>query len=192
MGQSFKYLNGYVLLLSVSKHAFMKIGLTILIAISSFTIGFGTEKSTDIAGDSTVKVLVLPPYDEIANAGISPDIQTILESALTDKGHLSIIPFPFRKLMGVPYQMVYDKKYCKPILNKVDCDVIIMTQIITNNERKPGIWPWTYKIRVYNVRTDKQMNSIEGENLKADEFSKDIANKIDKLIKDIELTFKTR
>lgn len=168
----------------------MKIGLIIIIAIGSVTIGFSSKMSIDITTDSVVNVLIIPPHDEIANAGISPDIREILETVLTNRGKLSVIPFPFKKLIDVPYQMVFDKKYCKPIADKVDCDIIIMTQIITDNERKPGIWPWAYKIRIYNIRTGKQLNSIEGKNLKEDDVQKDIVGKIDKLMTDIELTFK--
>ena len=170
----------------------MKIRLTILLTVGLLVTDFVTAKSNDIVGDSTIRVLVLPPYDEIAHAGVSPETRRILESSLANKGQLSIIPFPFKTLMGVPYQMVFDKKYCDPILDKVDCDVIIMTQLITDNERKPGIWPWSYNIRVYNTRTKKQLNSIRGEKLKAEDLAGDISTKIDKLIKDIDLTFDTR
>jgi hypothetical protein len=137
-----------------------------------------------------MRILVLPPFDEIANAGISPDIRKIIESALIAQGKLSVISFPFKQLMGVPYQMVFDKKYCKPILDKVDCDIIVMSQIITENERKPGVWPWSYKIRVYNARTGKQLNSVQGDNLKAEDFQNDINSKVDKLVNDIRQTFK--
>lgn len=151
---------------------------------------FGTEWTVTNPTDSTLRILVLPPFDEIANAGVSPDIRKIIESALIDQGQTSVILFPFKQLMGVPYQMVFDKKYCKPILEKVDCDIIIMSQIITDNERKPGIWPWSYKIRVYNARTGKQLNSIQGDNLKGEDFQNDISKKVDKLLKDIGQTFK--
>ena len=97
-----------------------------------------------------------------------------------------MIPFPFRELMGVPYQMVFDKKYCQPIVDKVDCDVVIMTQLITNNELKAGMWPWAYKVRLYNPRTDKQLHSISGDNLQFVDLEKDINSKADKLVKDIE------
>ncbi len=170
----------------------MKITLTICVTLSCLAIGFAEGKSMNILADSSIKVLVLPAYDEIANAGASPDIQRILESILTNKGQISTIRFPFRKLMNVPYQMVYDKKYCKPILAKVDCDIIVMSQIITNNDRKPGIWSWAYKIRIYNVNTDKQLNSIEGQDLNADDFRADIESKAAKLIRDIERTLSHR
>jgi hypothetical protein len=170
----------------------MKIALTILVNLVSLTIGFATAKLVSAQTDSMIKVLVLPAYDPIVNAGASPEIRTILESALTGKSGIAIISFPFKKLMNVPYQMVYDKKYCKSITEKVDCDIIVMSQLITDNEHRSGIGPWAYKIRIYNVRTDQQVNSIRAENLKAGDFERDIGQKISALIKDIEVTFKTR
>ena len=74
-------------------------------------------------------VLVLIPYDEIANAGRSPNIQQCLESEFRKIDSFDLRPFPFKKLMGVPYQMVYDKKYCKSILEKVTVDYIIMSKL---------------------------------------------------------------
>jgi hypothetical protein len=162
-------------------------GLVIVIAL--LVTGSVNGKPLEVAGDSTIKVLVLPPYDEIANAGVSPDTQAMLETALTIHGQLSVIRFPFKTLMGVPYQMVFDKKYCEAILAKVDCDIIIMTRIVTNNERKAGSWPWTYHVRVYNVRTKKQLDSIKGENLKAEDLAGDISGKVDQLVKEIQVTF---
>jgi hypothetical protein len=151
-------------------------------ANSPWTFGFGNEADRP---DSMIRVLVLPPYDRIANVGGSPDTRSILEETLSGKNRLSVIPFPFKKLMGVRYQMIFDKKYCKEILEKVDCDVVVMTQIITDNELRPGIWPWAYKVRVYNARSEKQIESISGNDLKAEDFRKDIESKVDKLISDI-------
>ena len=146
----------------------------------------GTATLSEGKSDSVISVLVLIPYDEIANAGVSPDTRIVLESALAGKGRISVIPFPFRKLMGVPYQMVYDKKYCKPIIDKVECDVIIMTQLITDSEREPNAWQWAYNVRVLNVMTGKQRDSIRGMNLHVDEVAGDIMKKIDQLVEDIE------
>lgn len=167
----------------------MKIGLTIVFAIASFTKVFGSEFTVPPLKDSTVKVLVLPPYDEIANEGISPDITKIIGSALTKQSRLNVIPFPYKQLMSVPYQMVFDKKYCKPIIDKVDCDIIVMSQIATR-ERESGVWLWSYKIRVYNTRTGKQVNSIQGIDLRTDAIQSDINTRIDKLVQDIVLSFK--
>jgi hypothetical protein len=168
----------------------MKIALILLIAMTSFGKGFGAMIAMDALNDSTISVLVLPAYDEIANAGVSPDTRKILESTLANQRHLLVLPLPFKKLRGVAYQMVFDKKYCRKILEKVDCDIIIMTKIITENERKPGSWPWSYKIRIYNTKTGIQLNSIQGDNLKAEEFQDDINRKVHELVSDIGQTFK--
>lgn len=168
----------------------MKFRLIIFIATFSPTLVFGIAPVVTNQADSAIRILVLPSFDEIANAGASPDIRRIIESELADRQPLSVISFPFKRLSGVPYQMVFDKKDCKPILDKVDCEIIIMSQIITDNEQKPGAWPWSYKIRVYNTRTGKQINSIQGDNLKTEDIQNDIHSKREKLIGDIERTFK--
>lgn len=150
-------------------------------------------KKKDNEKDS-IRILVLIPYDNIANLGSSPDIEGILEKVLLDKENFKIIPFPLKKLMGVSYQQVYDKKYCKPIVEKVDCDIIVMSQIITKGESDPGFWPrpWNYRTKILNVRTDKQMESINGENLEAGDFKKDITGKSNKLITDILRIYKEK
>ena len=168
----------------------MNTGIAILLTICSLT---GTRdtilKIENHKRDSIIKVLVLPPHDRIANAGISPDIQLMLENSLSKKTRLGVIPFPFKELMGVPYQNIFDKKYCKPIIDKVDCDVIIMTQILTNNELKAGTWPWAYKVRIFRPRTGKQLHSISGDNLQFNDFEKEINSKADRLAKDIESVY---
>jgi hypothetical protein len=139
--------------------------------------------------DTVISVLVLPAYDEIANGGASPDTQYILEKTLSNHDTLKVLPFRLQKLMGVRYQMVYDKKYCQPILDKVPTDIIIMSRIITKNEHEPGIWPWAYEVKIYNVKTNKQITSIRGKDLEAENFSRDINSKKDKLLADIFNTF---
>jgi len=130
-------------------------------------------------------ILVLPPYDEIANAGVSPDIQKIIESELHKNDSVNVLNFPYKALMNVPYQMIYDKKFCGPILAHIQPDIIIMSRLITDNERKPGHWPWTYSIKIYNPKKDIQIESIYKEQVHADEISKDIKSKQQTFIKDI-------
>jgi hypothetical protein len=139
--------------------------------------------------DTVISVLILPAYDLIANGGASPDTRRILEKLFSNHDRLKVMPFPWRELMEVPYQMVYDKKYCKPITDRVHTDVIIMSQIVTKNEHVPGIWPWHYEVKIYNVKTDRQLTSIKGNDLKAEDFDDDINGKKSKLIADIFATF---
>jgi hypothetical protein len=144
------------------------------------------------AQDSTITVLVLPPYVEIIHTGTSPDTQEILERILNRKDKVKVIKFPLKKLMGTPYQMVYDKKYCAPIIEKIKCDIIVMTRIITKNELERGIWPWTYTTRIYNIKIGKQFDSIRGIDLDDKDFAKDIASKSDKLVDDIIRSFNSK
>lgn len=148
-----------------------------------------TDKVEKLTVDS-LKVLVLPPYDEIAGLGASPDTQGILEDILAGKENLKVIPFPLKTLMNVSYQMIYDKKYCKPIIDRVPCDVIIMSRIITKNEHEPGLWPWAYRVRIYNTKTNRQVESISGSGFhEFSELRKDMVNKIDTLVKNIHQSF---
>jgi hypothetical protein len=135
--------------------------------------------------EDAIRVLVLPPYDKIANLGVSPDSQKWLEEALSKHERFSVIPFPLKKLQGVSYQMIYDKRYCKPIVDKVACDVIVMTQLITENEFKPGTHPWSYSIKIYDVASGKQFESIAGKNLLAESIKQDLLGKISQLVADI-------
>ncbi|HMK18707.1 MAG TPA: hypothetical protein VK492_10920 [Chitinophagaceae bacterium] len=106
-------------------------------------------------------VLVLPPFDVIANEGISPDIQKILEKTISNDTTLALIKFPYQQLMNVPYQNVFDKKYCKPITDKLQTDIILMTKLeqatrtgqITRDR-------WSFQIKIYNTKTEKQFLSL--------------------------------
>ena len=121
-----------------------------------------------------LSVIVLPPFDEIANAGISPSVQKYLETEISKDTSLTLIKFPYNDLMNVPYHNVFDKKYCKPITDKVDADIIIMTKL-EQRERTGQMTSdkWSLSIRLYNVKKDNQVNSkITGDNLSDVEINK--------------------
>lgn len=104
-----------------------------------------------------LSVIVLPPFDKIANEGISPDVQKYLEREISKDTSLNVIKFPYRALMNVPYQNVFDKKYCKPITDKVDADIIVMTKLelkVRTGQMTSDTWGVSF--RIYNVRTDDQ------------------------------------
>src|SRR5687768_1445385 len=83
-----------------------------------------------------LSVLVLPPFDEIANEGISPGVQEYLEREISKDTSVTLIEFPYKDLMNVPYHNVFDKKYCKPITDRIDADVVIMTKL--DQEERTG------------------------------------------------------
>jgi hypothetical protein len=132
-------------------------------------------------------VLILPPYDEIANAGISPDIQQYLENELAKDSSIILIKFPLKKLMGVPYQMVFDKKYCKPIIDKIKTDMIVMSKIdqvlptgSMSNDK------WKIQFRIYNTNSETQINStVSSDSLTSDEIKDFLTLNRDRLIKEI-------
>lgn len=110
-------------------------------------------------------VLVLPPYDLNANGGFSPEIQDILEKNFKYNSEIDLIKFPFKKLKHTPYQNVYDKKYCKLILEKLNVDFIVMSKInlkdiLIQNKK------WDLSFRIYNVKTNQQIDSkLKGKDL---------------------------
>ena len=150
-----------------------KTNIKTAIAVSSDTTIIPKSTLTNLA------VLILPPYDMIANAGISPDIQQYLESIFTTDTTFRLIKFPYRRLMNVSYQNVFDKKYCKPITDKIKTDIIIMSKL----DQSTGTGDmttdkWNFEIKIYNTKTGKQkISSLTGENLTSSEIENLINSK---------------
>ncbi|NLP59542.1 hypothetical protein, partial [Lutibacter sp. B1] len=130
-------------------------------------------------------ILILIPYDLNANGGFSPEIQEILEKKFSKSSEIQLIKFPLKRLMNIPYQNVYDKKYCKPILEKVKADFIIMSKIdienILDSPRK-----WDLSFRIFNVRKNEQFDSeLKGEKLTRNQIEERIDNDFEILINEI-------
>lgn len=89
--------------------------------------------------------------------------------------------------MGVSYQNVFDKKFCKPILQKIKVDVVIMSKIdhfSANGNMETD--KWYLSIRIYDVKNNKQKNSsLKGENLTTLELENFIVKNREILIKEI-------
>lgn len=109
------------------------------------------------AAQNKPTVLVMPPHDVIANEGISPDVQKYLQAVLAKDTGSALIKFPYKQLMGVPYQHVFDKKYCTPILEKVKADVVIMSKIeLVKRNGRMDTDEWNLQLNIYNTRTGSQ------------------------------------
>jgi hypothetical protein len=107
-----------------------------------------------------LSVIALPPYDEIASEGISPDIQSYLETEISKDSELTVIKFPYKLLMNVPYQNVFDKKYCNPILHKIKADIFVMSKL--DQVTRTGYMAkdkWNLRIRILNAKTGNQIDS---------------------------------
>jgi hypothetical protein len=134
----------------------------------------------------SLNVIVLPPYDVIAGAGISPDITKSLENVLRREAQLEVMKFPYQKLINANYHMVYDKKYCREIIEIVDPDIIVMSRI--DLARKTGNMEndrWDFEIKIYDVSSDQQRKSISGQSLRAETIHKTINDLGENLVDDI-------
>lgn len=134
------------------------------------------EDTIDVSSDTTtipkstsmhLRILVLPPYDAIANEGISPNIQKYIENIFATDTTFSLIKIPYRRLMNVSYHNVFDKKYCSPFTDEIKTDVIIMSKldqaIETGNMTTDK---WNFKIKIYNTRTGmQQLSNLKSNNL---------------------------
>ena len=134
-------------------------------------------------------VLILPPFDLNANGGFSPEIHKILEENFKNNLEINLIKFPFKKLIHIPYQNVYDKKYCKLLLEKLDVDFILMSKIdlkeILEQNKK-----WDLSFRIYNVKANQQFDSkLKGKDLSYAEIEEKVHNNHQILVDEI-LNFK--
>lgn len=129
----------------------------------------GKVDSVVAASGNSMKlsVLVLPPFDSIANEGISPNIQKSLERVFFEEKSFDLIQFPYGKLVGVPYQNVFDKRYCKPITAKVKSDIIVMTKIgLVKRMAEMEKCKWDMEIKIYNIISDRHfLSKVEGRGL---------------------------
>ena len=117
------------------------------------------------------------------------DLDPIIENHLKNKSEFEIVPFSLKKLMGVAYQGVYDKKYAQPIIDKIDADVFIMSRFTGNNllENPTEDTFWGYETKILNVKSMNQKVSIRANKLSDfKDIENHIKDNIEKLIEDIE------
>lgn len=133
----------------------------------------------------TIEVMVIPCSNGYEYAMHNYDFNPIIESELNQFKNINVKPFPFKKLIGVPYQGVFDKKYCRPILENVDVDFLILTRFSEKYSRLTGVEKkWGYELRIVKSKTLEQLNSIKATNLS--EY-KQIESHIKKNIGDVQM-----
>jgi hypothetical protein len=136
---------------------------------------------------SNKKIIVL----QCSNGYGQNDFNRTIESEISKKEGFTIVPFPNRKLLGVTFQGVYDKKYCIPIIEKLDVDYIIMTRFLGNIEEAIEIidenFIWGYEVKILNVKSMNQKISISKDNLEEyQDIIADIERNGKNLLNDIE------
>ncbi len=146
------------------------------------------SRVNDIQKIDTLEIIVVQCANGYEYAQHGYDFNPIVEKELNNFENINVQPFPLKALMSVSYQGVFDKKYCPPIIEKINVDYLILTRfdkglnIFDSNEQK-----WGYELRIVNAKTLEQTNSIEAHNLKDyAEIEKHIKNNIEKLKIDIE------
>ena len=74
----------------------------------------------------SVKILMMPCSNGYEYALHNYNFDPIIERELKKSAGFEVIKFPYKKLMNVAYQGVYDKRYAKPIIEKVNADIFII------------------------------------------------------------------
>lgn len=115
----------------------------------------------------SVSIMVIPCSNGYEYVIHGYDFNPVLERELGLLDDTNIETFPLKKMMGVAYHGVFDKKYCAPIVERVDVDYLIMTRFISNQgivvSNETPIWG--YETKILNTKTMEQMNSIKAKNL---------------------------
>lgn len=139
----------------------------------------------DVEDTVTVMVVQCSNGYEYAQAGY--DLEPILEKELSQLNGIIVKPFPLKTLMNVVYQGVYDKKYCMPIIEKVNVDYLILNKFEGSiYERIGKKLPWGYETKIVNTKTLDQTISIGASNLSSfAQIEEHIKNNVEQLKEDI-------
>lgn len=142
----------------------------------------------DSAIIDTLEIIVVQCANGYEYAMHNYDFNPVIESELNKFENIKVKPFPYKSLMGVAYQGVFDKKYCPPIIEKVDVDFLVLTRFDKRyDELNRSETKWGYELRIVNARTLEQINTISAHSLNDySEIKKHIQSNIEKLKTDIE------
>lgn len=155
------------------------------------------ESSNDISEEKlsknktiidTLELIVVQCANGYEYAMHNYDFNPVIEQELNKFENIKVKPFPYKDLMGVAYQGVFDKKYCLPIFEKVDVDFLILTRFDKQYEEliNPKV-KWGYELKIVKSKTLEQINSINAHNLNDySEIEKHIKENIKLLKTDIE------
>ena len=139
--------------------------------------------------DSTrISVLVLPCSNGYDYATYNFDFVPFISSEMAKYKGISVLPFPFKRLMHTAYYGVYDKKYCQPIIDKVNVDYILMSKFSEPHPDAIGnkTIKWGYEIKILHTKTMQQIVSIGKKDLKDyAAIERDISENMKTLVNDM-------
>lgn len=134
-----------------------------------------------------ITVMVVPCSNGYDYGMYLGDLNPFLEEQLANDARIHLEPFPLKKMNGSGYHGVYDKRYCKQILETVSVDFLIMTKMIGGNgfptlDTIPV--KWGYSTKILNTQSMDQFKGISASGLDSfNEIDGDIQSKTTQLIK---------
>ena len=137
-----------------------------------------------------IKIMVIPCSNDYDFGTNGIELTPYIEEALKQSDSIEVVPFPFKEMKGTGYFGVYDKRYCKPILDKVHADYLIMSELRGNPEgRFKSDSSWGYGTKILNTKTMIQVSSIQADHLsKYEDIGKSVQRNINNLVADLEKT----
>ncbi len=147
-----------------------------------------TKDSHEQSKISKMSVLLLPCSNGYDFGTDGYDFVPIISRELEKFDEIVVVPFPYKTLMNTTYYGVYNKRYCKPIIDKVEVDYILMTRFTEPHPDAVGndMVKWGYEIKILNTKTMHQITSIGKMDMKEyRSIEEDIIINIHTLIKDM-------
>lgn len=156
--------------------------------IDSSKIVHDESSSNDQTIIDTVEIIVVQCANGYEYAMHNTDFNPVIENELDKSENIKVKAFPYKTLMGVSYQGVFDRLYCTPIIERVDVDFLILTRFNNrNDELNSAEILWGYELKIVNTETSEQIKSINAHDLKDyKDIEKHIKDNIEKLKADIE------
>lgn len=135
---------------------------------------------------SKLKILVVQCSNGYEYSMHSYDFNPTIENHLKKFDDFQVLPFSLKKLQGVNYQGVFDKKYCQPIIDRINADILILTRFDKEYIPTDPMMKWGYEIKIVDAKTMKQINSIGAHELGSYvELEKHLKGNVQKLKNDI-------
>ena len=158
------------------------------VLVDSYMVVNEETALTDTPKIDTLEIIVIQCANGYEYAMHNYDFNPVVEKELNKFDNIKVKPFPLKTLMGVVYQGVFDKKYCPPIIEKVDVDFLILTRFDKRYDELNGNqMKWGYELRILNTETLEQVNTISAYDLNDySEIEMHIQENIEKLKSDIE------
>ena len=155
--------------------------------ISNSVVGNNVSNTKENLNIDALEIIVIQCSNGYEYAMHGHDFNPIIESELNEFEDINVQPFPYKTLMGVSYQGVFDKRYCPPIIEKVNVDFLVLTRFENGFVLNQTEMDWGYELRIVNTQTLEQVNSISAHSLKDyQQIEKHIKDNIEKLKADIE------